>query len=180
MLACASSPVVTADFTSLVASKPSIRIDAPEVVDRWKNVRMAWRGAWRGAWPETEGSYFEVVGFAAFEKPDDAIARQSVFQATVRCFLTAAATAATAERRVVLVERLFEFLLQPEYAAYHRMYAEWRCVMLAKCDEFCADFRCSHRLRVLCRRFQRLNPDLNQNPVVAATEEEDPQPVTCF
>ena len=153
MSACASAPVVTADFTSLVASKPSIRIDAPEVVERWwKNVRSAW--------PETEGSYFEVVGFAAFEKPDDAIARQSVFQAAVRCFLTAAATAATAERRVVLVERLFEYLLRPEYAAYHRRYTEWRCVMRAKCDELCADYRSTSRLRGLCRRFQRLYPDI--------------------
>lgn len=176
MSACASSPVVTADFTSLVASKPSIRIDAPEVVERWwKNVR----GAWRGAWPETEGSYFEVVGFAAFEKPDDAIARQSVFQAAVRCFLTAAATAATAERRVVLVERLFEYLLRPEYAAYHRRYTEWRCVMLAKCDELCADFRSTSRLRGLCRRFHRLFPEPEPEPEEVDWD-RDPEPVDCY
>jgi len=146
MLACTPS---AADFTPSpgVPSKPSIRIDAPEVVDRWKNVRASW--------PDTEGSYFEVVGFAAFEKPDDAIARQSVFQATVRCFLTKAATVTAGPERVAVLERLFEFLLQPEYAAYHRMYAEWRSVIQIKCDEFCADFRCSHRLRTLCRRFQR-------------------------
>ena len=155
MSASASAPVV--------ACKPSIRIDAPEVVERWwKNVRAAW--------PETEGSYFEVVGFAALEKPTDAIARQSVFQATVRCFLTKAATASGA-RRISLVERLFEFLLQPEYAAYHRRYAEWRATMLTKCDEFCADFLCSRRLRGLCRRFQRLFPDPEPEPF----EDYDPQ-----
>ena len=143
MLACTPSTVVP--------SKPMIRIDAPERSgDRWwKNVR--------GSWPETEGSYFEVAGFAALEKPTDAIPRQSVFQAAVRCFVTKAAATA-GDRRVALTERLFAFLLQPEYAAYHRRYAEWRSTMLAKCDEYCASALCTRRLRLLCRRWQRLYP----------------------
>jgi hypothetical protein len=145
--------MLAADFTSLAVVtpyKPAIRIDAPEVVERWwKNVR--------GSWPETEGSYFEVVGFAAFEKPTDAIPRQSVFQKGVRCFVTKAAATAGASR-VTLTERLFEYLLRPEYAAYHRKYTEWQAMMLAKCDEFCDAPMATKRLRTLCRRFQRLYP----------------------
>jgi hypothetical protein len=134
----------------------------PSVERWWKNVH--------GSWPETEGSYFEVVGFAALEKPDHAIPRQSVFQAAARCFITKAA-AASGARRVALTERFFEFLLQPEYAAYHRRYAEWRSTMLAKCDEYCASALCTRRLRLLCRRWQRL---------YAEPEDQDPVPAECW
>jgi hypothetical protein len=139
--------------------RPSIRIDAPESSgDRW------WKNARYDGSEDSEGSYFEVVGFAALEKPADAIPRQSVFQAAVRCFVTKAAATA-GDRRVALTERLFAFLLQPEYAAYHRRYAEWRSTMLAKCDEYCASALCTRRLRLLCRRWQRL---------YAEPEDQDP------
>jgi len=134
--------------------KPAIRIDAPEGSgDRWwKNVRGSFSEE-----EDSEGSYFEVVGFAALEKSTDAIPRQSGFQKGVRCFVTKAATTAGASR-VTLMERLFEYLLRPEYSAYHRKYAEWRAMMLAKCDEFCDAPTASKLLRLLCRRFQRLYP----------------------
>ena len=136
-----------------------IRIDAPESSgDRW------WKNARYDGSEDSEGSYFEVVGFAALEKPADAIPRQSVFQATVRCFLTKAATVTAGPSRLPVLERLFEFLLQPEYAAYHRMYAEWRSTILVKCDEFCDDLLCTRRLRGLCRRFQRLFPEPEPEP----------------
>lgn len=150
--------------------KPSIQIDAPEVVDRWwKNVR--------GSWPETEGSYFEVVGFAAFEKPTDAIPRQSVFQAAARCFVTKAA-ATSGDRRLALTERFFEFLLQPEYAAYHRRYTEWCSVVQAKCYEYCASALCTRRLRLLCKRFLRLYPEPEPEPD-PEPRDYDPDPVPC-
>ena len=41
--------------------------------------------------------------------------------------------------------------------------------MLAKCDEFCADLRATKRLRMLCRRFQRLYP------LTATVLDSDPQ-----
>ena len=157
MLACTPSTVVTADFTSfnqgVTPCKPSIRLDAPEgSVDRW------WKNARYDGSEDSEGSYFKVVGFAALEKPTDAIPRQSAFQAAARCFVTKAA-ATSGDKRIALTERFFEFLLQPEYAAYHRRYAEWRSVMQAKCYEYCASALCTRRLRLLCRRFLRLYPE---------------------
>jgi hypothetical protein len=144
--------------------KPSIHIDAPEGSgDRW------WKNARYDGSEDSEGSYFEVVGFAAFEKPTDAIPRQSVFQAAVRCFVTKA-TATSGDKRVALTERLFAFLLQPEYAAYHRRYTEWGRVMQAKCYEYCASALCTRRLRLLCRRFLRLY----QTPVEPESLDHDP------
>jgi len=143
--------------------KPAIRIDAPEGSgDRW------WKNARYDGSEDSEGSYFEVVGFAALETPADAIPRQSIFQKGVRCFVTKAA-ATSGDKRIALTERLFEYLLRPEYSPYHRTYTEWQATMLAKCDEFCADLRATKRLRTLCRRFQRLYP------LTATVVDSDPQ-----
>ena len=99
-------------YTMQAFVKPAIRIDAPEVVERWwKNVRGSFSEE-----EDSDGSYFEVVGF---ETPTDAIPRQSGFQKGVRCFVTKAATTAGASR-VTLMERFFEYLLRPEYSPYHR------------------------------------------------------------
>jgi len=131
--------------------KPTLRIDGPA----WSEAAIRkWAAIQSEEEDSEEGSYFEVVGF---EKPDDAIPRQSIFQKGVRCFVTKAATTAGASR-IALIEGLFEYLLRPEYAAYHRRYTEWQATMLAKCDEFCADPTATKRLRTLCRRFQRLYP----------------------
>ena len=152
-------------YTMQAFVKPAIRIDAPEGSgDRWwKNVRGSFSEE-----EDSEGSYFEVVGFAALENSTDAIPRQSIFQKGVRCFVTKAA-ATSGDKRIALTERLFEYLLRPEYSPYHRTYTEWQATMLAKCDEFCADLRATKRLRTLCRRFQRLYP------LTATVVDSDPQ-----
>jgi len=130
--------------------KPTLEIDT-----EWSAAAVR---RWRAIPPDDEdwnGSFFEVVGFPVLEKPGDAIPAQSVFVASVNAQLI---FAEHTEDQVGAMRRLFEFLLQPEYAAYHRQYERWRLTVRAKCDELCADPRSSRRLRALCRRFQRLYP----------------------
>jgi hypothetical protein len=128
-------------------------VDAPE-----------WAGAWTKTWAggqdyvdECEGSFFELEG--AFEKPDDAIPYQSEFVTQVNAFV-AEATAATEAGRALVIEDLLNFLLEPEYAPFHRKYTAFRHMMRAKCVEFekAADPRASTYLRSLCLRYRRLFP----------------------
>ena len=132
-------------------SRPTVLVDAPE-----------WAGAWTKTWAggqdyvdECEGSYFELEG--AFEKPDDAIPYQSEFVTQVNA-LVAEAWAATEAGRALVIEDLLNFLLEPEYAPFHRKYTAFRHMMRAKCEEFKADPRATTYLRSLCLRYRRLFP----------------------
>ena len=134
-----------------MSSRPTLLVDAPE---------------WAGAWTKTGfagqdyvdvcyGSYFELEG--AFEKADDAIPAQSEFVDQVNAFV-AEATVATEPGRALVIEDLLNFLLEPEYAPFHRKYTAFRHMMRAKCQEFKADPRASTYLRSLCLRYRRLFP----------------------
>ena len=137
-------------------SKPSIVIDCeryhPRVLHAWADMRTS-------DGYEEERSYFEVAGFAALEKPDDAIPQQSAFTAAAWFFIEAVNTAATPAASVAVLEKLFEFLLKPSYALFHWRYDGWRRTMNAKCVEYSADPQATKKLRTLCRRYRRLFPE---------------------
>ena len=131
-------------------SRPTVLVDAPEGAGAWTN---RWAGlGWYDVCP---GSYFELEG--AFEKADDAIPAQSEFVDQVNAFV-AEAWAATEAGRALVIEDLLNFLLEPEYAPFHRKYTAFRHMMRAKCLEFKADPRASTYLRSLCLRYRRLFP----------------------
>ena len=135
-----------------MSSRPTLLVDAPE---------------WAGAWTKTGfagqdyvdvcyGSYFELEG--AFEKADDAIPAQSEFVDQVNAFV-AEAWAATEAGRALVIEDLLNFLLEPEYAPFHRKYTAFRHMMRAKCLEFKKAAEASTYLRSLCNRYRRLFPE---------------------
>lgn len=134
-------------------SRPTLLVDAPE-----------WAGAWTKRWTGLgwydvcPGSFFELEG-EAFEKADDAIPAQSEFVDQVNAFVAEAA-AATEPGRALVIEDLLNFLLEPEYAPFHRKYTAFRHMMRAKCVEFkaAADPRTGTYLRSLCNRYRRLFP----------------------
>jgi hypothetical protein len=125
-------------------------VDAPE----WAG---AWTKRWAGSYDVCPGSYFELEGL--FEKADDAIPAQSEFVDQVNAFV-AEATAATEAGRALVIEDLLNFLLEPEYAPFHRKYTAFRHMMRAKCLEFnkAAAPRTGTYLRSLCNRYRRLFP----------------------
>ena len=134
-------------------SRPTLLVDAPEWAGAWTKTGFAGQDYVDPC--ECEGSYFELEG--AFEKADDAIPAQSEFVDQVNAFV-AEATVATEPGRALVIEDLLNFLLEPEYAPFHRKYTAFRHMMRAKCLEFKADPRASTYLRSLCLRYRRLFP----------------------
>lgn len=132
-------------------SRPTLLVDAPEWAGAWTKTGFAGQNYV----DECDGSYFELEG--AFEKADDAIPCQSEFVDQVNAFV-AEATAATEPGRALVIEDLLNFLLEPEYAPFHRKYTAFRHMMRAKCQEFEKAAGASTYLRSLCLRYRRLFP----------------------
>ena len=135
-----------------VSSRPTVLVDAPE----WSG---AWTKTWSGSYDVCPGSYFELEDLSGkdlFEKAGDAIPAQSVFVDQVNA-LVAEAAAATEPGRALVIEDLLYFLLEPEYAPFHRKYVAFRHMMRAKCLEF-KKAAASTYLRSLCNRYRRLFP----------------------
>ena len=131
-------------------SRPTVLVDAPE----WAG---AWTKTWAGSYDVCPGSFFELEG--AFEKADDAIPAQSVFVTQVNALVAEAAAAAPGSAgRALVIEDLLNFLLEHEYAPFHRKYTVFRHMMRAKCLEFKAAAEASTYLRSLCNRYRRLFP----------------------
>ena len=133
-----------------VSSRPTVLVDAPEWAGAWTN---QWAGGWYDVCP---GSFFELED--AFEKAGDAIPAQSVFVDQVNA-LVAEAAAATEPGRALVIEDLMYFLLEPQYAPFHRKYVAFRHMMRAKCLEFKKAAEASTYLRSLCNRYRRLFPE---------------------
>ena len=133
-------------------SRPTVLVDAPEGAGAWTN---RWAGlGWYDVCP---GSYFELEG--AFEKADDAIPAQSVFVDQVNALVAEAAAATPGSAgRALVIEDLMYFLLEPQYAPFHRKYTVFRHMMRAKCLEFKKAAEASTYLRSLCNRYRRLFP----------------------
>jgi len=132
-------------------SRPTVLVDAPESAGAWTKTGFAGQNYL----DPCEGSYFELED--AFEKPDDAIPYQSEFVDQVNA-LVAEAWAATEAGRCLVIEDLLNYLLEPEYAPFHRKYTAFRHMMRTKCLEFKADPRATTYLRSLCLRYRRLFP----------------------
>lgn len=133
-------------------SKPMILIPGKEV--GW---RVYEEEEEEEEWIEEEiahGSYFKVVGF---EKKGDAIPRQSRFLFYANDYIRRAAMLHGQKLREPIIVQLFQFLLLPAYAAFHRAHAGWRATMHAKCEEYRAK-GIGKELQALCTEFQARFP----------------------
>ena len=93
-----------------------------------------------------------------FEKPDDAIPRQSVFMARAQTLIRAADS--FEEDLVARGKAIIEcmtFILRPEYAPFHRAYPRWREVANERSAAFLAEAE-EPELRSLCRAFMTKFP----------------------
>jgi len=133
-------------------SKPMILIPGEEV-----GVRFEEEEEWEEDWKEEEvayGSYFKVVGF---EKKGDAIPRQSRFLFYANDYIRRARMFQDQALREPIIVQLFQFLLLPAYAAFHRAHASWRATLHAKCEEYRAA-GIGKKLLALCAEFQARFP----------------------
>ena len=107
-------------------------------------------------WIEEEecGSYFEVVGF---EKKGDAIPKQSRFIGYAHDYIRRASMLHGQTLREPIIVQLFQFLLLPAYAPFHRAHAGWRATLNAKCEEYRAA-GIGKKLQALCTEFQARFP----------------------
>ena len=108
-------------------------------------------------WKEEEvayGSYFKVVGF---EKKGDAIPKQSRFLFYANEYIRRAAMLRGQKQREPIIVQLFQFLLLPAYAAFHRAHASWRATLNAKCEEY-RTAGIGKKLQALCTEFQARFP----------------------
>jgi hypothetical protein len=89
-------------------------------------------------------------------KAEELIPNQAAFLLIIDIFLEDIYKAAILEERHHMIIALFKFLLQPQFAAYHLGYADWRQCVLNKSAEFLADPATCPTIRGLCRQFQEL------------------------
>jgi hypothetical protein len=132
-------------------SKPMILIPGKEVGWRFSEEEEDWDA--EEGWIEEEiahGSYFKVVGF---EKKGDAIPKQSRFLFYANDYIRRIQMFQGQTLREPIIVQLFQFLLLPAYAAFHRTYSAWRAIMNAKCEEYRAA-GIGKELLALCREFQ--------------------------
>jgi len=106
---------------------------------------------------EDEGSDVSEVGFyPTFEKPGDAIPRQSVFVAQ-SLHLIRAADAVEEVARGQAIMKFLTFLLRFEHAPFHRAYPLWRKAANEKCASFLEEAE-EPELRSLCHIFMTKFP----------------------
>lgn len=93
-----------------------------------------------------------------FEKPGDAIPRQSVFMARAESLIKAASS--FEEDLVARGKAIIDcmaFILRPEYAPFHQAYPRWREVANERSAAFLAEAE-EPELRLLCRAFMTKFP----------------------
>lgn len=87
---------------------------------------------------------------------DELVPNQAAFLLIIDIFIEDIYKTVILEERHRMIIALFTFLLQPQFAAYHLAYGEWRQCILNKSAEFLADPATCPTIRGLCRRFQEL------------------------
>jgi len=132
-------------------SKPMILIPGEEVGWRFEEEEE-----WEEEWEEevAYGSFFKVVGF---EKKGDAIPRQSRFLFYANDYIRRARMFQDQALREPIIVQLFQFLLLPAYAAFHRAHSAWRATLNDKCEEYRAK-GIGKKLQALCTEFQARFP----------------------